>query len=60
MPPMPTKCTGPMSRGSFMNGTSEFPAVMPGFMPGIHVFLRFLQDVDGEGKSSLLDFPNQY
>ena len=36
MPPMPTKCTGPMSRGSFIAGP-WLPPVMAGLLAGMHV-----------------------
>jgi hypothetical protein len=35
MPPIPTKWMGPISRGSLM---MNFTFVMPGLVPGIHVF----------------------
>jgi hypothetical protein len=33
-----------------MNGGQLPPAVMPGFMPGIHVLAEPVQDVDGRDK----------
>jgi hypothetical protein len=36
------------------NGSARFPTarfVMPGFIPGIHVFLEASKDVDGRNKS---------
>jgi hypothetical protein len=52
MPPMPTKCTGPMSRGSFISRPQPLNR-HAGPVPGIHVYQPFMQDVDGTRNSGL-------